>query len=247
MSFTKRAFPLRIILMSKKSPTIPKHVAIIPDGNRRWAKKKGLKPWEGHFKGIGDLAEEIAWTAFDMGVDYLSVWGGSYDNLTKRSKTEIKMLNKAYRMLINKALADKQVYERKVRIKFIGETQVLEKSTLALIKKAEETTKRHNKKHFNILVAYNGDREIISAVNKLLKSRKSATVQSFRSALWTGEVPPVDFVIRTGGEFRLSSFMPWDVGYAELYFSKKMWPEFTKADLKKAIKEYQSRERRFGK
>jgi len=234
--------------MSKKSLGVPRHVAIIPDGNRRWAKKHGLKPWEGHFKGIGDLAEEVAWTVFDMGVEYLTVWGGSYDNLTKRSKVEIRMLNEAYRMFIKKVLADKKTYDREVRVRFIGETDVLEKNTLKLIKKVESSTKAHRRFNLTILVAYNGDRELLSAINKLLRSgEKTVTAEGFRSALWTGKFPIIDLVIRTGGEYRLSTFMPWDVGYAELYFSEKMWPAFTKTDLKKAIEDYKTRERRFGK
>lgn len=235
--------------MPKKSPGIPKHIAIIPDGNRRWAKKHSLKPWEGHFKGIGELAEDIAWTAFDAGVQYLTIWGGSYDNLTKRSKIEIRMLNEAYRRFVKTTLEDDKIHKRGVRVIFLGEwRKVLEPRTIDLIDKIQSSTKNHKNYHLTVLVAYNGDKEMLYALNAILKDKpKSVTPKIVKSHLWTASLPPVDLVIRTGDKPHLSAgFMMWDVQYAELYFSKKMWPDFTKKDLLTAIKEYSSRERRFG-
>lgn len=235
--------------MPQEKISVPKHIAIIPDGNRRWAKKRGLKPWEGHFKGIGGLAQDIAWTAFDAGVGYLTVWGGSYDNLTKRSKMEIRMLNEAYRRFIRTALEDEQIYKRGVRVSFLGQwRKVLEAETIKLIDKIQSSTKNHKNYHLTVLVAYNGDKEMIYALNAILKDKpKSVTPKTVKSHLWTAGLPPVDLVIRTGDKPHLSAgFMMWDVQYAELYFSKKMWPDFTKKDLLVAIKEYSSRERRFG-
>jgi len=235
--------------MPKKSPAVPKHIAIIPDGNRRWAKKRGLKPWEGHLKGIGDFAQDIAWTAFDAGVEHLTIWGGSYDNLTKRSKIEIRMLNEAYRRFVRATLEDEKIYKRGVRVIFLGEwRKVLEAETIELINKIQSSTKNHKNYHLTVLVAYNGDKEMLYALNAILKDKpKSITPKIVKSHLWTAALPPVDLVIRTGDKPHLSAgFMMWDVQYAELYFSKKMWPDFTKKDLLTAIKEYSSRERRFG-
>ena len=152
--------------MSQKKLTIPKHIAIIPDGNRRWAKKRGLKPWEGHLKGIGDFAQDIAWTAFDAGVGYLTIWGGSYDNLTKRSKIEVRMLNEAYRRFIRTTLEDERIYKHGVRVTFLGEwRKVLEAETIELIEKVQSSTKNHKNYHLTVLVAYNGDKEMIYALN----------------------------------------------------------------------------------
>lgn len=235
--------------MPKESPSVPRHIAIIPDGNRRWARKRGLKPWEGHFRGIGEFTEDIVWTAFDKGVKYLTMWGGSYDNLTKRSNIEVRMLNKAYRQFAQEALGNKKVNQLGVRVSFVGEWRdVLEKTTVEALEKIEQSTKKNNKHDLTILVAYNGDREMLEGINKLVRAGRKATGKTLKSSLWTAQIPPPDLVIRTGGEQRLSAgFLMWDIQYAELYFTKKLWPDFTKKDLLVAIKDYSNRERRFGK
>lgn len=237
-------------MAKKTSRAVPTHVAIIPDGNRRWAKKHGLKPWEGHFKGIGDTIEEVGRTAFDEGVTYLTIWGGSYDNLTKRSKTEIRMLNEAYRRFARRILEDNEIREREIRVQFIGEwREALEKKTVELLERVEQETKSHKKSFLTILAAYNGDREMLYAIQKLIKEgKKQVTPAALKSHLWTKELPPPDLVVRTGGEERISAgFMMWEIGYAELYFSPKMWPDFKKEDFLKALDNFSKRERRFGK
>lgn len=235
--------------MPKKKLVIPNHIVIIPDGNRRWARKRGLKPWEGHLNGIGEFTEDIIWTAFDKGVRYFTVWGGSYDNLTRRSKIEIRMLNKAYRQFAESALSNKKINQLGVRVRFIGEWRdVLEKTTVKFFEKVERTTKRNNNHNLTILVAYNGDREMLEGINKLVRSGRKVTDKTLKSSLWTAHIPPPDFVIRTGGEQRFSTgFLMWDIQYAELYFTKKLWPDFTKKDLLAAMTNYSNRDRRFGK
>jgi len=238
--------------MPEESLSVPTHVAIIPDGNRRWAKKLGLKPWEGHIKGIGDLAENVAWTAFDEGVKYLTVWGGSYDNLTKRSKVEIRMLNEAYRLFIKKILQDPKVPEKEINVKFLGEwRKVLEPKTIELIDEVEAFTKNNKSNYFTVLAAYNGDREMVNAINRFsADGGKKIDPKVLKSYLWTAELPPVDLVIRTGVEkdpHVSAGFMMWDTRYSQLYFTDKLWPDFTKDDLKNALGDFSSRQRRLGK
>ena len=236
--------------MSQKILDVPNHVTIIPDGNRRWARRRGLKPWVGHIRGIGDFAENIAWTALDMGVRYLTVWVGSHDNLTKRSRIEIKMLNKAYRIFIEKVLSSERVYRDKIVVRFLGELNVLEKETIRLIKKVEAATRNHNGAHLTVLLAYSGDREMVAGFKKLARSKKKITDKAIRDSIWTGSLPPVDFIIRTGVEndpHNSAGFMMWLTKNSQLYYSEALWPAFTKEDFKKAIREYQKRERRHGK
>lgn len=237
--------------MSQNSPNIPRHIAIILDGNRRWAKKRKLQPWRGHFAGIGKNAESVMQDAIDMGIEYTTLWGGSYDNLTKRSAAEIKMLNKAYRQFINNALSDKRTFKNSIKMLFIGEWEkLLEKETISLIKKAHKDTAKNKKYNLTMLVAYNGDREMLDAIAKLKKKGARATDKELYKNLWTADLPPVDLVIRTGVEgdpHNSAGFMMWHTRYSQLYFTKKLWPDFTKNDLRIAIKDYQSRERRLGK
>ena len=252
ITFTNSSFPPRIISMPKKSPNVPLHVAIVPDGNRRWAKKRGLRPWEGHFAGgTGKNPEEVAQTAIDEGVKYLTIWLGSYENLTKRSSGEIRMLNKVYQAFIKKMLDDKRTSEKGIRVRFTGEwKKLLEPKTVELINRIQTQTKKHSKHHLTALLGYNGDREMVAAIKDLLKRRVSVTDANIRKHLWTADLPPVDLVIRTGVEgdpHNSTGFMMWHTRDSQLYFSSKLWPDFTKNDLKLAIKDYQTRERRLGK
>lgn len=227
---------------------IPNHIAIIPDGNRRWAKKRKLKPWQGHYEGAKRF-EEVGKEAADMGIKYLTIWGGSYDNLTKRSKSEINALDRAYREEAKRALKDKDVIKN-TRVRIIGEyNKLLSSKTIDAFKELEEKTKNNTKNNLTLLIGYNGDREMLSAIKKIARRAKGQiTEKIIKNNLWTKELPPVDLVIRTGNEPHLSAgFMMWDVKYSVLHFSDKLWPDFTKTEFKKAIKEFSSRERRKGK
>lgn len=232
----------------ESTETQVKHVAIIPDGNRRWAKKRGLLAWQGHIKAAENIVDIIR-SAFALGIPYLTIWGGSYDNLTKRSKEEISKLEEAYRALAQKALNDPQVKEKRVRIRVLGEwADILTQETVDILRKTEEATKENNLNNLTLLIGYNGDREMISAVDKLLMGDvKTASEETIKMNLWTKDLPPVDLIIRTGGEPHLSAgFMMWDVRYAQLYFTEKMWPDFTVEDFKDAVVYYNKRERRRG-
>lgn len=228
---------------------LPRHVAVVPDGNRRWARKRGWPGWRGHLKAAKPI-EEVAQEAVELGVQYLTVWGGSYANLTKRSRKEISVLNRFYKELAEKLLRSNFVHQKKVKVKFVGEwPKLLNKSVIEAIKKIEEATSSYNSYRYTCLVGYNGDREMLDAISRLLKDGYSrATPSLLKSYLWTADLPPVDLVIRTGGEPHLSTgFMMWHTRDAQLYFSDKMWPDFGKADFVAAVKDYSQRERRFGR
>ena len=238
--------------MSKKTPAVPKHVAIIPDGNRRWAKKRGLKPWEGHREGIGKNSQDVANVAFESGVEYLTIWGGSYDNFAGRPAEEVKNMNIVYKSFIKNLRDDGDIYEKKIRVAFVGEWRdVLEKPTIEAINEIESETKDFEGHYFTILSAYNGDRELIDAVNRLIEdSKENPDQDTIKSYLWTHDLPPVDLLIRTGVEddpHNSTGFMMWHTRDSQLLFSEILLPEFGKEDFLAAIESYQSRERRFGK
>ena len=234
--------------MSNKEKQL-NHIAIIPDGNRRWAKSKGLLAWQGHMK-AGEKMVEVLKHAFTLGIPYVTIWGGSYDNLTKRDKGEIDKLEEVYRILAEQLINDPQVKEKQVRVRVLGEwPKLLKEETIGVLRKAEEITKDYKERGLTLLVGYNGDREMIDAINTLLKGGvKEVTDESLKSSLWTRDLPPVDLTIRTGGEPHLSAgFMMWDVRYSQLYFTEKYWPDFGKQDLEEAVNYYNSKERRMGK
>ena len=232
---------------------LPNHVTIIIDGNRRWAKKRGLPYWGGHARGA-ERVEEISKHAIGLGIQYISFWGGSYNNLTKRTPKEIKFLDeKMYRFWAKKAMANKHIYENEVHIRFIGEwPKLLSKETVRAMKMAEEKTKEHNKHHLTYLIGYNGDREMLSALNSMARKKVGKiTDKTLKSHLWTKDLPPVDLLIRTGEDTPTphisTGFMMWDTKDAILHFSPKMWPAFTNKDFDTIISYFSKAERRFGK
>lgn len=233
--------------MVKNSP--PRHVAVIPDGNRRWAKERGMPGWRGHLEGAKRV-EEIVRTAVDLDIKCFTLWGGSYDNLTKRSKGELIVLNRIYKELTRKLLKSKTIHERGVRVKFIGEwPKLLNEGVAGLMRQAEKETAQYTAYQHSYLIGYNGDREMLDAVNRLVKEgRGRATDKLLKSYLWTADLPPVDLVVRTGGEPHLSTgFMMWHTRDAQLYFTEKLWPDFDGKSLEEALREYGKRKRRFGK
>ena len=225
-----------------------RHVAIIPDGNRHWAKKRGLLPWQGHVRAAKRITEVVR-AAFELEIPYLTVWGGSYDNLTKRSEKEIRVLDNIYRSLAEKLIKDKDTSKKGVRVRILGEwPKLLSKETTQALYRVEEITKEHNNYNLTLLIGYNGDREMIAAVNQLLSGGvKKISEEDLKGRLWTKDLPPVNLIIRTGGEPHLSTgFMMWDIMYSQLYFTDRLWPDFTRKDLEKAVKYYTTLERRLG-
>ena len=240
--------------MKKEVPTLPQHIAIIIDGNRRWAKARGLQPWEGHIQGAKTL-EKISESAVNLDIKYMTAWSGSYDNLTKRTPEEIKMLDeKVYRVLAKRGLKNKQIHQNRVRVKFIGEwPNLLSPETKEAIRALEEATKDYSKHYFTYLIGYNGDREMAAAINAAIKSEvKEIGVDTVKDYLWTKDLPPVNLVIRTGEEnpatfHNSNGFMMWHTRNSVFYHTDKYWPDFTVEDLKTTISQFLQTEGRFGK
>ena len=227
---------------------IPKHIAIIPDGNRRWSRKKGLMPWIGHNASFKNF-KEIFDASLDLGIPYLSFWISSQDNLKKRPSAEVKFLLNLFKKKFAELANDKQIHKNQVRINAIGEwRKQLSEDVNIHIKQALKATKNYNKFYLNFFIAYSGVDEMFNAVKKI-KNQDNLKIapDTIKKNLLTKDLPPVDFLIRTGGKAHMSSgFMMWDIANAELYFSNKLYPDFTAEDFRNAVKDYGSRRRCLG-
>ncbi|MDI6717872.1 MAG: polyprenyl diphosphate synthase [Patescibacteria group bacterium] len=232
---------------------IPEHIAIIPDGNRRWAKNKKILLFMGHKKGA-EITEKILKTAFDYGVEFLTFWGCSVDNIKKRPKTEIIFLFKLFDEYFIKLAADREIHDKKIKINVIGKWEELfPEKVKKSIKNAIEATKNYKKHQLTVLLAYGGMDEMEEAIQNIakLKNRNSnlkINKEIVKNNLWTKNLPPVDLVIRTGGEPHWSSgFMMWDTANSQLFFTDVLWPDFTVNELKSAFLYYGKTARRIGK
>ncbi len=226
---------------------IPYHLGIIPDGNRRWAKKYGLPTLLGHKKGI-ETFKKIARYCYRKGVKILTVFAFSTENWD-RSKEEIVYLMK----LFDSMLSDKNVEEwnkKGIKINIIGQKWRLPNELQKKIKKVEQITRRNKKGILNIALSYGGRADVIQAIKKIIKLKiplREINETLISKYLWTEGLPDPDLIIRTGKEKRISNFLIWQSAYSELYFSNKYWPEFTEEDLENAFLNYSKRQRRFGK
>ncbi|MAF20176.1 MAG: di-trans,poly-cis-decaprenylcistransferase [Parcubacteria group bacterium] len=233
---------------------LPKHVAIVPDGNRRWAKKRGLNSWQGHLAGA-KITEEIVKQAFDLGINCLSLWGGSWNNLTKRSQGEINGLFKIYERYFRKLTKSKEIYQNQVKVNVIGRwKEVLSKKTIKVIEELIDKTKIHNQRQLNFLIAYNGTDEMMAAIKSIVQEARQnkglkIIPRLLESHLWSYDLPPVDLVIRTGSQgdpHNSVGFMMWQTANSQLYFTKTMYPDFKQKELMKAVEDFIKRQRRFG-
>jgi undecaprenyl diphosphate synthase len=220
---------------------IPKHIAIIPDGNRRWAKEKGKSVKEGYARGIAHIEEVLSW-AKDAGIQIITMWGFSAENF-KREKGEVEELF----FLFKKNLIEKLTSKENVRVKFLGRIDKFPQDIIELFHKVERKTEGRGPYKLYLLLSYGGREEIIDAVNKAIEQGEQVDEESFGRLLYTKGIPDPDLVIRTSGEQRLSGLMPWQTTYSEFYFSEKLWPDFSKDDFEKALDDYSNRKRRFGK
>ncbi len=219
-------------------------IGIIPDGNRRYCKKKDIDLDEGYSKSIDKVFKIIEWCK-EFKIKSLTIWGFSTENWG-RSKVERKILFKLFGEKAKEILEDNLAKKEGVKIRVFGNKDKLPKNLKKIFDKVERETRKNNKFYLNILLNYGGRKEIISAVNKILKkNKKSINEKSFEKELWIQENP--DLIIRTSGEMRLSGFLSFQGAYSELYFTKKYFPELTKKDFKNIIENYKKRERRFGK
>lgn len=232
---------------------IPQHVAIIPDGNRRWARKRGLRPWIGHQKGV-NYFEKVLEKAIELKIPYLTFWGGSWDNLTKRTRIELNFLFKVYTDQFKRILTDERIHKNKVRIQVIGRwPEILPKETQQAIKEAVSKTKDYNRHFLTFLLAYNGTDEMLDCIQKItdLTEQKSVRVTErlLKENLWTKDLPAVDLVIRTGCEsdpHNSAGFMMWDTAYSQFHFTKTLFPDFSSREFEEIVRDYSKKERRLG-
>ena len=228
---------------------IPRHIAIILDGNGRWAKRRGLPRTAGHAVGA-ETFRKIATYCKDIGVDYLTVYAFSTENW-KRPEGEVKTIMR----LLNKYLQEAiDTMERdKIRMKIFGDLNALTEEQRELVRKTDEISQRYEGFQANICLNYGGRDEIVHAARRYAadlaagKVEGELTEEQFGGYLYSAGIPDPDLLIRPGGEQRISNFLLWQCAYAEFYFTDVLWPDFSPQELDKAIAEYQRRDRRYGK
>ncbi len=224
---------------------LPQHVAMIMDGNRRWAREKGIPIFIGHRYGFNRIEPLVAHAA-DLGIAYLTFWAFSTENWN-REKKEVEALMNLFRRLFTGSMVEK-LKKNNVCIKTLGDISAFPKDIEDGIKKIIAETKNNTKITVNFALNYGGRAEILRTVRKILADKTAdVTEDVFSSKLYTGGQPDPDLIIRTGGEQRLSGYLPWQSTYSELYFTKTYWPDFSNKAFNEAILDYVSRERRFGK
>lgn len=228
-----------------EASVVPQHIGFIVDGNRRWAKKHGLPAYEGHLAGYSAL-KDVLIEALEQGVKYASAYVFSTENW-KRSQEEVGHL---MGLLLRVLQADLPVFiENNVRLRVIGTRQGLSEAINQAIDNAEEKTKNLTGGDLLLCLNYGGQLEIADAVKAIMESGVSAdevTPELIEQNLYAPDVPPIDLVVRTSGEQRLSNFMLWRAAYSELMFVDKNWPDMTTEDVSSILKEYANRSRRFG-
>lgn len=230
---------------------IPQHIVLFPDGNRRWARKRGLPTLKGHQKGYQNLLNLCNWCK-EGGVKVLTAFGFSTENWN-RSKEEVTYLMKLFETGLKehvKKYKEKKVDKnRELRVRIIGQKERLPKPLQEAIKEVEELTKDNKKFQLNLAVSYGGRWDILQAMRRIAAdgvAPEKINEELFEKYLSTVGLPAPDFIIRAGGEKRLSNFVLWQAAYSELYFSDKLWPAFSKKDFDEALEEFSRRQRRYG-
>jgi undecaprenyl diphosphate synthase len=224
---------------------LPRHIGYIIDGNRRWAKKHGIPTYEGHLAGYNTL-KEIAFANLEAGIEFMSIYIFSTENW-KRSQDEVKGLMS---LILKLFTTDAKLFnENNARLKILGTRDGLDPKILKAMDKLENDTKDNTRGTLAICLNYGGQTEVVDAVKNIIKlgtKAEDVTEDLIAANLYGAEVPPVDIIVRTSGEKRLSNFMLWRSAYSELIFMDKMWPDMKKEDVSDIIKEYSRRQRRFG-
>ncbi len=228
------------------SSKLPQHIAVIMDGNGRWAQKHTIGRIRGHKKGAQAVRATVR-ACLEIGIKYLTLFAFSMENWNRPGE-EVQALMSLLEEYLDKE-KDK-LHKQGIKLTTIGELDLLETRVKDKIRRAKELTKSNTKMTLNIALSYGGRDEIIHAVKNIIQDSKEKKVdinkQTFSSYLYTDNIPDPDLLIRTGGECRISNLLLWQIAYTELYFTKVLWPDFTKEQLIKAIDSYQRRERRFG-
>ncbi len=227
----------------------PRSLALIPDGNRRWAKRHTLNFFNGYSKGVEKFIDFAEWCK-DYGIGNITVWAFSTENFS-RPNTEMKTLFGIYKRVAGDRRIIDRLHENRTRFNIIGNRALLPRDLATALHRVETETGAYKERVINMLIAYGGKDDILHATKLLVKQAVKSRLRNvsdtlFRTYLFSSQVPDIDLIIRTSGEERLSGFMPWQSTYSELYFTKKLWPDFTKRDLERALVEYANRQRRFG-
>jgi tritrans,polycis-undecaprenyl-diphosphate synthase [geranylgeranyl-diphosphate specific] len=235
-----------------KPENMPKHIAIIMDGNRRYSKIMGnMEAIEGHKRGVSTLEKVLDW-AIEMGIEIVTAYAFSTENF-KRPPKEVEGLMKLFQKEFERIAKNPKIHKNEVRIKAVGNLDLLPENVREAIRTAEESTAHYNKRLVNIAIGYDGRMEIIDAIKKISKDVKEGRLDlnkidedSVNMNLYTAGLDDPNLIIRTSGEERLSGFLLWQSSYSELYFCDSLWPELRKVDFLRALRSYQERERRFG-
>ncbi len=230
---------------------VPHHVAIIMDGNRRYARDFGMLVAEGHDKGRQKLEDVLEWCV-EIGVKMLTVYAFSTENVG-RSKAEVDTLMRMFVENFRRLGDDQRVHKNKIRVRVLGQRELLPKDLQEAIEYAEKKTEAYDKYNFNLAVGYGGREEIVQGIKKLAVAVKEGRLkvddineETFSKFLYTKDMPDPDLILRTSGEERISNFLLWQLAYSELYFSDIYWPGFRKIDFLRAVRSFQLRKRRFG-
>jgi tritrans,polycis-undecaprenyl-diphosphate synthase [geranylgeranyl-diphosphate specific] len=248
---TYRAYEQRLLKEVLQGP-IPRHVAIIMDGNRRFATSFGLGASKGHAMGRDKLEEMLDW-CLEVGIRVLTVYAFSTENLY-RDSDEVDELMGLFEENFRQVGDDSRVHEHRIRVRAIGNIDLLPDNVRKAIKYAEDRTASYEDYSFNLAVAYGGREEILNAIRLLAKDACDGKLEIdgideelFSQYLYTSDLPDPDLVLRTSGEERISNFLLWQLAYSELYFTDVYWPGFRKVDFLRSIRAYQMRKRRYGK
>jgi len=227
-------------------PKIPYHLGIIIDGNRRWARERGLPVFEGHRRGYDKVKKLIDWCK-NRGIKILTLFVFSTENWN-RSKNEVNYLMRLLQKGLNNFKKNiKEINQQGIRIKMIGQKERIPENLRKTINEVEELTKNNNKMVVNFALSYGGRVELVEAIKKIIGKKippEKITEETIKENLWTSDV---DLIIRTGKEQRISNFLIWQAAYSELYFPQKYWPDFTEKDLDQALLDFSQHQRRFGR
>jgi tritrans,polycis-undecaprenyl-diphosphate synthase [geranylgeranyl-diphosphate specific] len=231
---------------------MPKHVAIIMDGNRRFTKVQGnIDTIEGHKKGVGTLERVLDWCV-DLGIEIVTVYAFSTENFNRPAE-EVEGLMQLFKKNFEEITSNQKIHKNKVQVRAVGKLELLPEDVREAIKIAEESTASYNLRRLNIAIGYDGRMEIVDAIKKIVRAVEAGKLDVdeideniVNRNLYTAGMEDPNLIIRTSGEERLSGFLLWQSSYSELYFSNSLWPALRKVDFLRALRSYQQRERRFG-
>jgi short-chain Z-isoprenyl diphosphate synthase len=246
----------RLLAQVRAGQRLPRHVGVIMDGNRRFARAVGIDDAAGHDHGAGKARDVLEW-ALELGITHMTLWGFSSDN-RGRPPDEVAHLHALFAAQAREFLTDERLQANEVQVRVIGDIDDFPEATQRALRTLEAATAHFDRLHLNVALGYGGREEIVAAVKRLLRERakrgdglleaaEGLSIDDIQRHLYTAGTPDPDFVIRTSGEVRLSGFLLWQTAYSEFYFCDAFWPEFRKIDFLRAIRSFQQRERRFGR